>query len=44
VKALGKLTNNWRNEIVKVIAPMAERSKHISTSFEAALYGLKNDV
>jgi phosphate transport system protein len=23
---------------------MAERSKHISTSFEAALYGLKNDV
>jgi phosphate transport system protein len=28
----------------KVIAPMAERSKHISSSFEAALYGLKNDV
>ena len=23
---------------------MAERSKHISSSFEAALYGLKNDV
>lgn len=23
---------------------MAERSKHISSSFDAALYGLKNDV
>jgi phosphate transport system protein len=34
----------WESGLVWPKKPMAERAKHISSSFDAALYGLKNDV
>jgi phosphate transport system protein len=34
----------WESGVVWPKKPMAERAKHISSSFDAALYGLKNDV